>query len=80
MAEGEAQSVRLPKKPRRRAEGLEAQREGRSLKGVSYGAHYKGASSKTLPTTPQTNPYKCHKSRQTYILHPYTSHMLGADL
>ena len=50
--EGEAQGGQLPKKPRRGAEGLEAQREGQSLKGVSYGAHYRGASSKTLPTAP----------------------------
>ena len=33
---GEAQGVQLPKKPRQRAEWSEAQREGRSLKGVSY--------------------------------------------
>ena len=79
MTEGEAQGVRLPKKPRRRAEGSEAQREGRSLKVVSYCAHYKGASSKTLPTPPQTNTYKRHKSRQQNNLYPYTSHMLGED-
>ena len=57
----------LPKKPRRRAEWLEAQREGWSLKGVSYCAHYRGAILKTLPTAPQTNPYKCHKSCQQNI-------------
>ena len=79
MAEGEAQEVRLPKKLRRRVEGSETKWEGPNLKGVSYGVHYKGASSKTLPTASQTNPYKCYKSRQLYILHPYTSHMLGAD-
>ena len=67
VTEGKAQGVRLPKKPRRRAEGSGTQEEGRSLKGVSYGDHHKGASSKMLPTAPQTNPYKCHKSRQPYI-------------
>ena len=69
VTEREAQGVRLPKEPRQRAEGSEAQWEGRSLK---------GASSKTLPTAPQTNPYKCHKSHQQNTLYPYTSHMLGA--
>ena len=75
---GEAQGVRLPKKPRRRAEWSEAQREGQSLKGIFYNTHYRGTSSKTLPTAPQTNPYKCHKSHQQNTLYPYTSHMLGA--
>ena len=75
----EAQGVRLPKKQRRRAVGSEAKKEGRSLKVVSYSTHYKGASSKRLPTAPQPNPYNCHKSRQQNTLYPYTSHMLGAD-
>ena len=77
MDKGEAQGVLLPKKPRRRAEGSEMQREEQSPKGVTYGAHYRGASLKALPTAPQTNPYKCHKSRQQNTLYPYTSHMLG---
>ena len=67
VTDGEAQCVRLPKEPRRRMEGSEAQREWQSLKGVSYGAHCKGTSSKTPPTAPQTNPYICHMSCQTYI-------------
>ena len=79
VTEGEPQVVRLPKKPRQRAERSEAQREERSLKGVSYGTHYKGASSKRLPNAPLTNPYKCHKPSQQNTLYPYTSHMLGAD-
>ena len=60
VADGEKQGVQLPKKPRRRAKGSETQGEGQSLKGVSYGALI-------LPTVSQTNPYKCHKSRQPCI-------------
>ena len=67
MTEGEAQGVRLPKKPRRRMEGSVTQGEGQSLKGVSYGSHYKGGVSKMFPTAPHINPYKCHKSRQPCI-------------
>ena len=78
MDEGEAQGVRLLKKLRRRAEESKAQWEGQSLSGIFYGAHYSDASLKTLPTMPQTNPYKCHKSRQQNTLYPYTSHMSGA--
>ena len=66
VTEEEVQGVRLSKELRQRAEGLEAQREGGSLKGISYGAHYKGTSSKVLPTAPQTNTYICHTSRQMY--------------
>ena len=71
--------TRLPKKQRQSEEGVEAQWEGRSLKDVTSDANYRNVSKQTLPTTPQTNPYICHKSRQMYTSYPYTSHMLGAD-
>ena len=64
--EGESQGVRLPKKPRRREEESEVQREGPSLMGETYGVHFMNVSLKTLPTAPQTNPYICHKSRLKY--------------
>ena len=65
MDKGEVQGVWLPKKPRRRAEGSEAQWEGQSLKGVANVAHYSGVVEKTLPTVPQTTPTHgiCHKRR-----------------
>ena len=56
MGEWEVQGVPLPKKPRRRAEGFEAQWEGQSLKGNANGAHYRGVVEKRLPTAPQTTP------------------------
>ena len=64
--EGEAHGVQLPKKLRQREEESESQREGQSLKGETYCVHYRNVSFKTLPTEPQTNPYKCHKSRLRY--------------
>ena len=78
MTEGEAQGIGLPKKQRRREEWSVAPWEEKSLKGVSYGGHYKDEVSKRLPTKTQTNPCKCHKSSQMNTLYPYTSHMLGA--
>ena len=56
MDKGEAQGVRLPKKPRRRAEGSEAQWEDQSLKGVSYGAHYRGIHRKVVEKRMSADP------------------------
>ena len=78
--EGEVQGVRLPKKPRRREEESEAQWEGQSLMGETYGVHYRNAFAKTLPTAPPTNPCKCHKSRQQCILYLDTSNTLDEGL
>ena len=77
--EGEVQGVRPPKKPRRREEELEEQREGQSLKGETYDTHYKNVPLKTLPTAPQTNPYKCHNSRLQYISYLNTSNTLDEE-
>ena len=77
MDEGEALGVWLPKKPRRREEGSEAQWEGQSLKGKSYGAQYRRAIEKRFPLHPRTllHVYMSHEMDTKYS---YTSHMLGA--
>ena len=77
MDEGEAQGFRLPKKPRRREEVLEAHCEGQSLKGESYGAHYRSIVEKrfSLCPRPLLHVYMSHEMDTKY---PYTSQMLGA--
>ena len=68
--------VQLLKKLMRREGESEAQREGQSLKGVTYGDHYTIVFSKTLSTAPQTHPYRCHKSRLKYIAYLDTANTL----
>ena len=75
-AEGEVQGAQVSKKLRRREEESEAQREGQSLK-VRLMAPNMSVSLKTLPTAPQTNPYRCHKSRLKYTSYLDTSNTLG---
>ena len=63
LTQGWGGGFQLPKKPRWRGEGSEAQHKGQSLKGETYGVHY-NISLKKLSTAPQTNPQKCHKSHR----------------